>query len=1292
MQQRKILLLENVAAQAAGVRERLTQAGYPVAVSRYEADGFKRLAEWLPDLVLLSTAHPAGDLVEYCRRARALAPAARIVITSSLNRERLFQQHPDLEPLVDGVLLRPYSFEEAVRQFGDAPPAGAAATPASRPAPPRRLVAPAGDPAAEATLRRGLEPFGIEVAIVPAHGLAASCAERRPGVLVLEWPLPAEFPPEELARLRATPAGPAAVLLLADGSQESVSAAAPAVLQLVDMFFRKPVAWEYFFRVLARHFALPELAEFRPDGPAAAAGGRVAQPRPGADAPPEPPAGPSSGVPPEPPSGPPPDTGAGDDGIRAEFQRQMEGKFLEVEELKRQLEGARQAAAAPGEKLAALEAEAERLRKQQQEGDRKASLALAIERLKSSELEVKLDNLLRMKDDFERRSQDELEARVRELEEVRAALEEARAGAAKADAALAGLSGQLERAIVEKEQVEERLHRVESAPPVVDPAAAAAAAERLASLEVEAARLRAQSAEAEVALADALTKAAQLEEASARETADRAGIAAELERAERRVAELLAERAELEGQAIGALAARRSAEAALAESASRAAALERDAAASAARAATLERDAEESASRAAALERDAAASAARVATLERDAEESASRAAALERDAAALTARAAGLERDEAEAAARIAGLEQEAAKCAEALAQAEERCARAEEARAAQQARAEAADAARVALAAEAEEAVGDALVRVAALERELAEARAARPDAAAAGEVQERLAALEARLAASARELDAAVAARAAAESRLGERERELAGELESWRAKAAASAREAEAAAALHGERGAAEERARRELLATLDQRAADVAGRDRALADLERALAGSAAALADRDRVLADRTAEVAERDRALAERDRTLEAQQEQITAAAAAGRRDAEALAASEERRRTAEVSAAAAAESARAQVELAEAGFAREREAASARERELAAALSAAQAGARALEERLAAAPAAEAAADVQGELRRIQELLREVIARASADAAAHARTEAELLARLQSGQEERRQLADRVERIVAEGAERERRSLTMFQSLAERGVAAATGIANLPAIVPAEPREEPPAPRRRPRRAAWLAGVAALALLAAGVILAVRGRPTGPVVRDPGPGLPAPARTASGQRAPQEVWERWTRSDESGGVLVQATLRSEPEVRAEVEAERRTRGWSEAEARAELARRLADYRFDETYYVTVYLKHLAPGYPAYLDDAAARFRLRDGAGRETPAFVPPAHEKDRRVYSFGAGAPADRIYEATITLGFSRGALQSPPGYLQLVVSDVGTAARRVLTWELE
>ena len=100
----------------------------------------------------------------------------------------------------------------------------------------------------------------------------------------------------------------------------------------------------------------------------------------------------------------------------------------------------------------------------------------------------------------------------------------------------------------------------------------------------------------------------------------------------------------------------------------------------------------------------------------------------------------------------------------------------------------------------------------------------------------------------------------------------------------------------------------------------------------------------------------------------------------------------------------------------------------------------------------------------------------------------------------------------------------------------------------------------------------------------------------------------------------------------------------------------------------------------------------MTVYLKNLAPGYPAYFDNLPGRFRLRDSSGKEVPGFLPPGHEKEHRVFSFGAGAPGDQLYEASISLGFDRAGLSPSAGYLQLVVSDVGAASRRVLTWELE
>ena len=65
---------------------------------------------------------------------------------------------------------------------------------------------------------------------------------------------------------------------------------------------------------------------------------------------------------------------------------------------------------------------------------------------------------------------------------------------------------------------------------------------------------------------------------------------------------------------------------------------------------------------------------------------------------------------------------------------------------------------------------------------------------------------------------------------------------------------------------------------------------------------------------------------------------------------------------------------------------------------------------------------------------------------------------------------------------------------------------------------------------------------------------------------------------------------------------------------------------------------------------------------------------------------------MLAPGHEKERRVFSFGTGAPGDLIYEATLPLAFPRAALSPATRYLQLVVFDVGASSRRVLTWELE
>ena len=319
------------------MREHLSQAGFQVAVSRYEADGLKRLAEWVPDLVLVSTAHPAGDFVEYCRRVRALAPAARIVVTSSLNRERLFQEHPGLQAIVDGVLLRPTATKRLPR--------------------------------------------------CSAPGPAAAGARPEPG--------------------------------------------------------RRP----------------------------------------------------------------------GNAELRAEFQRQLDARFLEVEELKRHLEVAtRRAAAVPG--LEWLQSENEHLRQGVEEARKKAALALATEQLKRSEIEVKLDNLLRMKEDFEFRAQNELEDRTQEIERLRGQLQEVRErsdkasrgarGDARRDGARAGRKGAARGAAPRAGGRRRRGGRASGG--------ARRTHSALRRSRPRLSRQRALAAEGQVALADAAAKAAVLEE------------------------------------------------------------------------------------------------------------------------------------------------------------------------------------------------------------------------------------------------------------------------------------------------------------------------------------------------------------------------------------------------------------------------------------------------------------------------------------------------------------------------------------------------------------------------------------------------------------------------------------------------------------------------------------------------------------------------------------------------------------------------------------------------------------
>ncbi|MHB8834351.1 MAG: hypothetical protein ACYC9Y_01350 [Candidatus Methylomirabilia bacterium] len=1015
MNQKKILLLENVAAQAAGLREHLSRAGFQVTISRYEADGLKRLVEWGPDLVLVSTAHPAGDLVEYCRRVRALAPACRLIIAASLNGDRLFREHPGLQALVDGVLLRPVSPDEIAAMLASAPVA-----------------------------------------------------------------------PPALAAARAVDPAPAA--------------------------------------------------------------------------------------------------------LRAEFQRQLDARFLEVEELKRRLEAATgRPGSAPDLDLARLQTENAQLRQVVEEARKKAALTLATEQLKRSEVEVKLDNLLRMKEDFEFRVQNEIEDRTREIERVSGELQGLRERSEKATRENAALGVELERVLAEKAQIEGRLHTLETRGLELERATASEAEQRIASLEEELSRQRALEAQGQVVLADTAAKLAVVEESLARERAAR-------QESEPLLAQVqaLREQADLEK------------------------------ALTAARAAHAED--------------------------ERLVQECRDEATARTQE---LLERAASAERSNQQLKAACAALEERLA----------------------------ASEAARITVAAEAEAVVEQIGARGAALAAELEQERAVRADAEqrahdlnARLETAERLAAEAATLRAKAEDLGVEIqrlnapGTEALSDAAVQETER-LGRELAEAGARARELSTERDRLKGLLEEGQLAFDR---ELLVERDKAAAAVREFEVLRSQQEQRIGEQKEELG--------RSAEGFEKAvRDLEQSERRVAALNGELAAERAARGEDEQRRAAGREER------------SGREQAEW-------ERQVATLRE-SLAAADEERRRQVRELEEKLAARAVSEAgSSQVQAELQRIQELLEQVIVRARTEAVDFARRDAELSVRLQAALDERRLLQERFDRANAEATERERRSSTLLQSAIDRGPAWRAEPDNLPALVPLDPDpgshsgSRPGSGSGKPRQRLVLAGLAVAALAVLLAVFGLRGTtpPADPERQEVAP-RPQPTASPGAAAPPPAVWDRWTRSDTSGGVLVQATLRSKQELRAEVEADS-ARGINDEEAAAELARRLETFRFDTTYYVTVYLKNLAPGYPAYLDNLPGHFRLRDSSGSEVPAFLPPGHEKDSRVYSFGAGAPAGLIYEASVSLGFDRAGLTPSAGYLQLVVSDVGAASRRVLTWELE
>jgi DNA-binding response OmpR family regulator len=325
---------------------------------------------------------------------------------------------------VDGYVQRPYSsvrLRETLQEIGAA--SGSAGADCDG--------APAGevkgksillldrDPEVVSRVREHLEPLGVEVGVRSWDEAVAAGGAGGAQAIVIGWPLPEGFTFDTLREIRGG-AERLPVVLLSSAGREVVQARSPALYGASSMLFTKPVPWKHFFhflmRILRQAPALPDEAGVSPPA-------------------------------------------EGEADLRRSFQSQLEAKFLEVEELKSRLREVEKGKETAPETAAfgRLEEENAELRERIREVERKQEVESAKQRLRETELEDKLGNIIRTKTEAERHSQDLIDAAEEKAEETARALEETRGELQVRQEEVAALRKDLEQALVEKEGAEERV-------------------------------------------------------------------------------------------------------------------------------------------------------------------------------------------------------------------------------------------------------------------------------------------------------------------------------------------------------------------------------------------------------------------------------------------------------------------------------------------------------------------------------------------------------------------------------------------------------------------------------------------------------------------------------------------------------------------------------------------------------------------------------------------------------------------------------------------------------------------
>ncbi len=117
---KKILLIENESAFAAGIAEALEAAGFEARATGDGKEGLDLAREWGPAAVVLCVELPGMSGYLVCQKLKKddELKALPLVLTSAEATEETFEKHRTLKARADEYLLKPYTAEALVEKLG----------------------------------------------------------------------------------------------------------------------------------------------------------------------------------------------------------------------------------------------------------------------------------------------------------------------------------------------------------------------------------------------------------------------------------------------------------------------------------------------------------------------------------------------------------------------------------------------------------------------------------------------------------------------------------------------------------------------------------------------------------------------------------------------------------------------------------------------------------------------------------------------------------------------------------------------------------------------------------------------------------------------------------------------------------------------------------------------------------------------------------------------------------------------------------------------------------------------